>query len=121
MRGFSFGEVALVERVPVEIVVVEKLWPPGTIERVSLRRINWSADYLYLLNVSNLAHALFHCHQRERLGWRYLPLWVWDFIRAGFRHDRHRMENEARAAESDEFYRSWAADLIHERENWEAA
>jgi len=111
-----------VQRVPVEIIVVPKLWPPGTIERVSLRRINWSAEYLYLLNVSNLAHALGHVIQRERLGWRYLPLWVWDFIRAGFRHDRHRMENEARAAEQDLWYRSWATDLIFDhQEAWEAA
>lgn len=98
---------------PVCVVIVPKLWPRNTVERVSFRTVRWSKEHLPI-TVTLLAHALGHVMQRERLGWRYLPLYIWYWILAGGRHDRHRMENEARAAERADWYRAWAAYLIKE-------
>ncbi len=106
-------------RPPVRIEVVPHLWPRNTVERVSLRLIRWSSLYLPI-TVRDLAHALRHVIHREELGWRYLPVYVWFWLLAGGRHSRHRMENEARAAETDPWYLAWAVDLI-EAESWEAA
>lgn len=109
------------QRVPVEIVIVPHLWPARTVERVSKRRtIYWSALWLPI-NVRYLSHSLAHVQQRERLGWRYAFAYAWYWLLARGRHSHHRMENEARDAEHEDFYRSWAADLIRERESWEAA
>lgn len=112
------------QRVPVEIILVPTLWPEGTLERVSKRRtIYWSKAFSLGPDVHRryLAHALAHVIQRERLAWRYVFVYAYFWVLAGFSYDRHRMEAEARAAETDPWYLEWAADLIRESESWEAA
>lgn len=109
-------------RPPVRIEVVHPhLWPRNTVERVSYRVVRWSALFLPVER-NTLAHALVHIQQRERLGWRYLPLYIWFWVLAGGRHDRHQMENDARLGETVPFYLAWADELIEAHEaTWEAA
>lgn len=108
--------MAELKRVPVELIVVDRLWPKNTVERVSFRKIYWYKGFA--VTRTWLAHALGHIIQRERLGWRYLPLYIWYWILAGGRHDRHRMEDEARGVETSPWYLAWADDLISQKA-WE--
>lgn len=61
---------------------------------LSRRRIRFKRSRqeipLYLVG-----HEMVHIAQAHRMGWRYLPAYLWGWIAAGFRHDHHRMEREA--------------------------
>ena len=57
-----------------------------------------------------MAHELKHVHQAETAIW---PLaYVIQWAATGFSYHRMRYEVEARAAESEPFYRAWARDLL---------
>ena len=57
-----------------------------------------------------IGHELVHCQQARRLGWRYLPRYLWLGLRHGFAHERHPMEVEA-----TRYARSWE----HNGQRWE--
>ena len=97
-------------RVPVTIERVQKLWPPWVAARVSNRTIYVRED-VHLTN-RLLAHELRHIVQRDELGWGFLFAYVIAHVRAGFSYRRNSMEVQARAAEVDPVYLSWAEDVL---------
>jgi len=67
-------------------------------------------------NVRLIAHELRHVTDAKRLGWRWIPTYVWLWARAGFSYWNHPMEVVARAAERDPDYIAWAEKVIREHE-----
>jgi hypothetical protein len=59
-----------------------------------------------------LAHELAHITQAERHPWPTAYLTQW--LLTGMSYRNMRFEREARAAEHEPFYLSWAADLLAE-------
>lgn len=42
-----------------------------------------------------VGHEAIHVHQARNLGWKYLPTYVWEWIRAGCSYSQNTMEIEA--------------------------
>lgn len=42
-----------------------------------------------------IAHEAIHVHQARNLGWKYLPTYVWEWIKAGCKYSQNTMEIEA--------------------------
>ena len=59
-----------------------------------------------------IAHELQHVLQHERIGRAFLLVYVWQWVRVGFRYRAIPLEVEARRAESEPSMRAWAAELI---------
>lgn len=97
-------------RVPVTIERVQKLWPPWVAARVSNRTIYVREDVH--LTKRLLAHELRHIVQRDELGWAFLFAYLIAHARAGFSYQNNSMEIQARKAETDPVYLSWAEDLL---------
>lgn len=99
-------------RVPVTIEYVDKLWPDWVGARVSNRTIYVRKGIT--LTPKFLAHELRHIVQRNELGWRFLFAYLAHYALAGFNYAGSRMEQEARAAESDPAYLAWAHELLRD-------
>ena len=97
-------------RVPVTIEWVNKLWPGWVASRVSNRTIYVCKGVR--LTEAFLAHELRHVVQRDELGWRFLFAYLAGHVLGGFSHAGNWMENEARAAERDPAYLTWARELL---------
>lgn len=63
-----------------------------------------------------VAHELAHVLQAEaaaaRLPWPWALVYAWQWLVTGMRYSSMPFEVEARAAESEPFYRAWARDLL---------
>ena len=44
---------------------------------------------------SLIGHEAIHIYQARKLGWRYLPKYLWEWARAGFKYRENIMEQEA--------------------------
>lgn len=99
---------------PVTAVVVrvERLFPPWVGATISNNIIYVRRDVT--LSVHLLAHELCHLHQRQRLGWRFLFVYLWQWANVGFRYYWIPLEVAARAAESDPYYLGWAREVLRE-------
>ena len=99
---------ARVTRVPVNMRR-SILVPPGFAAWVPVRRtilIARGAEVSERL----VAHECVHLLQAERHVWP--AAYVWQWLTTGLSYTRMRYEVEARAAESEPFYRAWAAALL---------
>lgn len=94
------------------VVRVERLFPPWVGATISNNIIYVRRDVT--LSVHLLAHELCHLHQRQRLGWRFLFVYLWQWAMAGFSYRGIRLEQEAEAASSEPYYRDWARRVIEE-------
>jgi hypothetical protein len=46
-----------------------------------------------------IGHEAVHIYQARKLGWKYLPVYVWEWIKAGCKYRQNSMEIEATANE----------------------
>lgn len=97
--------------IPVQIIKVPRLWPPWVSARVSNRTIYVTERTR--LTTKLLAHELCHVIQRERLGAGFLFVYLLGWIEAGFVYKDNPLELEARDAEQDPFYLSWAERILN--------
>jgi len=98
-----------VTRVPVRIVRSRFLWPPWVTAMVPVKRtilVRASAN----LDRRLLAHELRHVTQAETAAWPLAYALQW--VATGFSYRNMPFEREARAAESDPKYLTWADDLL---------
>jgi hypothetical protein len=66
------------------------------------------------LTESLLAHELAHVLQWRDLGvWRFMYRYLSFFLRHGYQ--AHPLELAARRAETDEFYLTWAREILHSK------
>jgi hypothetical protein len=42
-----------------------------------------------------IAHEAIHIYQARMLGWKYIPMYLWHWMRAGFKYRENIMEQEA--------------------------
>jgi hypothetical protein len=42
-----------------------------------------------------IGHEAIHIYQARKLGWKYLPKYLWEWARAGFKYRENIMEQEA--------------------------
>ena len=42
-----------------------------------------------------VGHEAIHIYQARKLGWKYIPVYLWKWARAGFRYRKNPMEVEA--------------------------
>jgi hypothetical protein len=47
-----------------------------------------------------VGHEAIHIYQARKLGWTYLPIYIWEWAKAGFRYKENVMEKEAFQNES---------------------
>jgi hypothetical protein len=47
-----------------------------------------------------VGHEAIHIHQARKLGWKFIPVYLWKWARAGFRYRENPMEIEAYAYQS---------------------
>jgi hypothetical protein len=97
-------------RVPVRVIVKNKLTPNWAVAQVLIPRTIWIKP-AYKNNARILAHELAHVIQWELYGLKFAVMYLWDVARNGYVNSR--FEVEARAAENDEFYVDWARELIN--------
>ena len=71
----------------------------------------------YALNTRLIAHELKHIKQARQLGILYIPIYILQWITAGFSYHNHPMEIEARNAENEHYYIQWAKEIIKEYKN----
>jgi hypothetical protein len=68
----------------------------------------------YTPNKRFVAHELCHVVQYEKYGWKFLPVYVWQWVTSGFSYMKIPMEMEARYMESDPEYLSWAEEVLRQ-------
>lgn len=98
-----------IKRVPV---VIRVGWvPPGSAAWVPRKRLIVIRDPVYLYTAL-VAHELRHVLQRERLGWKFLWTYIWQWARDGF--DYHDIDMEERAVDDADHpgLVAWAEELI---------
>lgn len=83
------------------IPVLSRLWDGIGGLTLSRSAVRFKRDRA-ALPLHLVGHELVHCVQARRLGWRYLPTYLWWGLRHGFAHERHPMEREA-----DQYARGW--------------
>lgn len=96
-------------RVPVAIKRVPFLIPFWAAAQVPAKRTIWVRSGVKL-TPTLLAHELAHVQQAERHPWPLAYFMQW--ASSGFKYHSMPFEVEARKAEVDPWYRSWAEDLL---------
>jgi RsiW-degrading membrane proteinase PrsW (M82 family) len=87
------------------------VWP-GAVAWVPNARVILVRSPELATNLRLIAHELRHTTDAKRLGWRWIPTYVWLWARAGFSYWNHPMEIAARRAEHDELHLAWARETI---------
>jgi hypothetical protein len=52
-------------------------------------------DVAVLYNIHIIGHEAIHIYQARKLGWKYLPVYLWNWAKAGFKYRENIMEQEA--------------------------
>jgi len=87
------------------------VWP-GAIAWVPNKRTILVRSPELATNIRLIAHELRHITDAKRLGWRWIPTYIWLWAKYDFNYHAHPMERAARLAEQDPNYIEWAKQVI---------